>query len=455
MSPLRAFQKLPSANRKTFLMWSAAVVMCGALAVGWTTAHSRDRIVEAVASTTGNPAVLGDIAGVFDELLAGTQVSNTLEFANRLTAIRPEALKSADWPDADYALFKVLPSNESDPQAVGIAVWAHGPVRGEAPVLSCAEVGVDRSKAGVRLKEIACPDKAPSEPLANNSLQQWANRLDIPVGNRTPLVIGQPATRGMAITGFFPASPEQAVIHCSSEDLQASFDSGNAAGNTDDYVIRVQNVSAEPCELSEATGIDVGLGTDSLRPVWHQHKSAVTLQSRESATAEITYRPESDAATQQISLQLQGGEVHARWPAGPSSGTLKVSNQTQISATAWKIVGYGIGRNSWENGYASVDIAAPCEEPDLAVTTPQARKGSGGAYVPGPLPYRLINISASTCRIDAGNFDPGQEIPSLRVGATVVLQPGTAVDLDGDAGAPNLFGTLLVDGRQLQVVPLS
>lgn len=68
---------------------------------------------------------------------------------------------------------------------------------------------------------------------------------------------------------------------------------------------------------------------------------------------------------------------------------------------------------------------------------------------PAELPYRLLNLSTGTCRIDAGSFVGLFGVPPLDVASMVVLQPGTAVDLEVEGGAPNLSGTLVVDGVQI------
>jgi hypothetical protein len=85
------------------------------------------------------------------------------------------------------------------------------------------------------------------------------------------------------------------------------------------------------------------------------------------------------------------------------------------------------------------------------VTTPEPRDPASGQNEPEELPCRLLNISTSTCRIDEGTFKGSSTVPPLDVASTVVLQPGTVTDVIIQGGAPNLFGTVIVDGARIEV----
>ncbi|WP_082358061.1 DUF4232 domain-containing protein [Arthrobacter alpinus] len=443
-------QQHPPGTRKKVLIWMVALFVLLGLVVGWAVDRATNRGDAPMGKAASGNTVLSDIAGIFDEQLSGFQVSYTPAFADYLAAVRPGALNSEAWPEADYALFHVPRTYESDAKAVGIVVWVGelGTATGRA--MLCAEVGVDRAGARIHLQETRCPDNVPSEPGQTDAPQERAAVLDLPVKIRSSLVTGQPAKRGMTMAGVLPANPARAGGQCSANELDATFDSGNAAGNTDDYILRVQNVSAEPCELSEATGIEINQGTEILRPPWTQRSSTVTLQPWESAASAISYRPDDISSEHQIiTLHLPDGDVIVGAPAGPSGRVLAVSKSTQINATPWEVVGYGVGVGTWENGYAFVHIAPPCQSQQLAVTTPRPEGSSSEQDEAEELPYRLLNISTGTCRIDAGSFAGLDTVPPLDVAAAVVLQPGTAVDLGITGGAPNLFDILVVDGVQV------
>ncbi|WP_181419851.1 DUF4232 domain-containing protein [Arthrobacter psychrolactophilus] len=321
-------------------------------------------------AASGN-TVLSEIAGVFEEQLSGFQVSYTPVFADYLAAVRPTSLNSEDWPKADYALFHVPLTYESDAKAVGIVVWVDEPGTTADLATLCAEVSVDRAGARINLQEMGCPQNVPSEPGQTDAPQKRAVMLNLPVKIQSGLMTGQPAKRGMTMAGVLPANPARAVGRCSANDLDATFDSGNAVGSMDAYIVRVQNVSVEPCELSELTGLEINQGPETVRPPWTQDSSTVTLQPRESATTAISYRPDDTAAGHQIiTLHLADGDVMVGAPAGRSGRVLAVSKSTQIHATPWEVVGYGVGVGTWENGYTSVDVAPVCQPQQLAVTTP-------------------------------------------------------------------------------------
>lgn len=440
-------QQHPPGPRRKVLIWTVALFVLLGLIVGWAVARATNRGDAPMGKAASGNTVLSDIAGIFDEQLSGFQVSYTPAFADYLAAVRPRALNSEDWPEADYALFHVPRTYESDAKAVGIVVWVDEPGTTTELATLCAEVSADRAGARIHLQQTRCPQNVPSEPGQTDAPQERAAVLDLPVKTRRSLVTGQPAKRGMTMAGVLPANPARAGGRCSTNELDATFDSGNVAGNTNDYIVRVQNVSAEPCELSEATGIEINQGTETLRPPWTQPSSTVTLQPWESATTAISYTPDDISPEHQIiTLHLPDGAVNVGAQAGPSGTTLAVSTATQISATPWEVIGYGLGVATWENGYTFVDIAPPCQSQQLAVTTPRLKGSSSSHDEPDKLPYRLLNISTGTCRIDAGSFAGLLGVPPLDVASTFVLQPGTAVDLEVEGGAPNLFGTLVVNG---------
>ncbi|GAB3544024.1 hypothetical protein GCM10027404_00020 [Arthrobacter tumbae] len=391
-----------------------------------------------------------EIAQVFEEQLAGFRAGSTSGFVDYLAAVRPAALESEGWPEADYALFGVPRTADSDAKAAGIAVWAgnRGPASGN-PVI-CAEISIHRDEARIHIEQTRCPEKMPSKTGQVDAPQKRAEVLGLVLETRNDLVRGDSANEGTPMTQVLPADPQRATGPCSANDLRATFDSGNAAGNTDNFVVRVQNVAENPCELSEATGINIDLGRKALQPLWDQAKSAVTLQPWESAMTAISYRPHQIfPAHQIITLQLQGGEVLLRPPAGHSGATLAVAESSEISATSWEVLGYGVDRAHWENGSAAVDIASACQNQQLATTTPQPYLASGQDQ-PSELPYRLLNISTSTCRIDKGRVDGLDQVPPLTIASTAVLKPGTAIDVPAESGAPDLSGTLIIDGAQIQ-----
>lgn len=443
-------QQHPLGTRRKVLIWMVSLFVVLGLVVGWAVDRATNRGDATLGIAASGNAVLSDIAGVFDEQLSGFQVSYTPAFADYLAAVRPGALNSEDWPEADYALFHVPRTYESDAKAVGIVVWVGEQGTTTELATRCAEVSADRAGARIHLQETRCPDNVPSEPGQTDAPQEGSAVLDLPVKIRSGLVTGQPAKRGMTMAGVLQANPARAVGRCSANELDATFDSGNAAGNTDDYILRVQNVSAEPCELSEATGIEINRGAETFRPTWTQRSSTVTLQPWESAASAISYRPDDISSEHQIiTLHLPDGDVIVGASAGPSGRVLAVSESTQINATPWEVVGYGVGVGTWENGYAIVDIAPPCQAQQISVTTPRLKGSSSSQDEGDELPYRLLNISTGTCRIDAGSFAGLIGVPPLVVASTVVLQPGTAVDLEVEGGAPNLFETLVVDGVQI------
>lgn len=431
------------------LAWAIALSVVLGAAGGWAV----NRAVAPVGTSASSSTLFQEIAGVFDEQLAGFQMSYTPEFADRLTAVRPAALKSVGWPEADYALFHVPKAYESNPKAAGLVVWAGNEEGGTGWATLCAEVRADRSGARIHLQEMRCPKDVPSETQQADAPHESAVMLDVSAEIRGDLAVGQPAKRGMTMSGIFPANPEPATGPCPANGLNATVDSGNAAGSTDDYIVRVQNVSAKPCALSEATGIVINRGTETLRPPWTQQGSTVTLQPWESASMAISYSPADISSGHQIiTLNFPGGEVSVGTHTGPAGTMLAVSKSTQVSAAPWEVVGFGLGVGTWENGYVQADIAPTCQAQQIAVTTPRWKEHSSGQDKPVELPYRLLNISTGTCRIDAGTFAGIDAVPPLNIASTVVLQPGTALDVDIDGGAPNLTGLLVVDGVQISTV---
>lgn len=264
-------------RRKLLAGGVALVVSLGAL-LAWSVENHANRPGPLIESAQSSADVLAGMAGVFDVQLAGFQVSNAPEFADYLAAVRPEVRNNPEWPDSDYALLSVPRNASSDAQAVGVVVWIAGPGTATGWATLCAEASVDRAAARVRLQEMRCPPNVGSEPAQTGAPQERAGILDLRVDTRGDLVAGDPAKAGMPVAGGLPTNPAPARGACSATDLNATFDSGNAVGNTDDYILRVQNISAEPCGLLEATGIEIdkGKGKESLSPPWVQGSSTVT-----------------------------------------------------------------------------------------------------------------------------------------------------------------------------------
>lgn len=150
-------------------------------------------------------------------------------------------------------------------------------------------------------------------------------------------------------------------------------------------------------------------------------------------------------------MHLPTGAVRVEPMAGHFGVMLSALESTPISANPWEVIGYGVDTGKWGDGYLRADIAPPCKIQQIAVTTPRPVRPSSGQEEPDELPYRLLNISTGTCRIDAGAFTGLQTVPPLNVSSTIVLQPGTATDLDVEGGAADISGTLFVDGVQIRV----
>lgn len=410
-----------------------------------------------VQSTAATATVLAGMAAVFEERFAGFSVSHARDFADYLAAVRPEVRENPYWPDADYALLQAPHTRSAGDPAVGLVVWTG--LNGSATERSaiCVEASVDRTTARLRLQQMQCPENVPPAPVQAGAPHERAETVGLASPSRRDLVTGDAAKSGAWMRAPRPAHPEPAGGPCGPGDLRSTVDSGNTVGHTDDYVLRVQNVSAAPCELSALTGLEIVRGEDTVRPAWTQGAAAVTLQPHESATTNISYRPdEAPADPQVITAHLPDGTLRVGIPAGPSATTFRVSNATPVSATPWDVTGFGVGKETWENGYGPVDIAPSCQAGQIAVTTPPTDDPSSSTTTgedpePLPLPYKLLNISTSTCRLDAGRLTLLKAVPSLPVPATVILQPGTATNLDIDGGAPELHGTLIIDGTSIEV----
>lgn len=148
------------------------------------------------AASPSDQAALAGMAGVFDGQLAGFKVSYTPFFADGLAAIRSGALRSAEWPDADYALLHGDRGYESNPQAVGLLVWVRAPGTESGWTTLCAEAQVDRARARVRLRAESCLGEVPSVPVHSGgsakaalpsppSVQVIRNRLQVPALRRS------------------------------------------------------------------------------------------------------------------------------------------------------------------------------------------------------------------------------------------------------------------------------
>lgn len=403
-----------------------------------------------IEASTVAAAELEEMAEVFEEALAGAQVNGTLAWAENLAAVRPFVLEHPQWPEADYAVLASPPAEGPEAPA-GLVFWAGGAdaAAGWAPV--CAAASVDRSAARLRLQQIQCPAEVPAAPAQLDAPRDRAALLDLPLPVPGELVTGHPAPVSVMVGNYRPAQAAEADGPCRADALAAAFDSGNAAGNTDDYILRVQNVSASPCLLPALVGLQVDDGQDTIQPPWDQAGPAVALHPWESAATTITYRPsQGPSAHQIITAVLPAGPMNVTAIPGIPQMALQVSDAVPITATAWEAVGYGPDLGTAENGLFPGDIAARCTNPQLAITTPPARQSSGD-QAPERLTYRLINISTRTCRIDAGAFTAHDVVPTVQVPTTVVVQPGFAADLDAETAAPDLEGTLLVDGAPIPV----
>lgn len=440
---------IPAGSRKKVLAWAVAAFILAGLIIGWA---MKDRGTTENYGSPSNPA-LNEIAKVFDKQLAGVRVADGSHFAEQLAAVRPEALQNEGWPKADYALLDLPNDYGSDAKAVGIVVWVGNRETGNQLETVCAEVGVNRGGARIRVREMVCPENVPPKSGRASGPQEPAVNLRIPHEVQGPLVSGQYPKQGSATAGYLPEHPAQAAARCAATDLAATIDSGNSAGNTTDFILRVQNISAQPCELAEATGIEISWEAQTLQPPWAQGELAVTLQPWESAAIAMSFKPDYPLTDPQtISLLLADGSVLVGPETRPMGIRLWVAPTTQISATPWEVVGYGVGLGTWENGFSSVDIAPPCQAQQLGVTTPQPAELSpydNETDKPEELPYVIVNISTSTCRIDSGSFTTLHTVPPLEIDSIVVLQPGTLVRLETEGGAPDLSDSLVVDGVRI------
>ena len=432
----------PPRHRRSWVAAAALALGAGVLvAVNAGQGHGPGTSVESDAATR---AALGAVADVFDRQLSGLQLGSAFDFARDLSAIRPEARASAGWPGADYAMLGAAKTPDAESRAVGMAFW----LGGSGPV--CAAASVDRTAARIVLSEVICPGEVPVDPVQSGK-----------PGERAVALAQLLPADGQLATGDAPKSLRQVLAkglrtrpaasrECSPGDLAAVFDSGNAAGNTDDHVLRVQNISDVPCLLRPVQALSVDQGSEVLTPGWSQAGGEVTLLPLESAVAHTSYRPHQVAdAHQKITAQLPAGTLPIAAPHGTSGTTLAIADSSTITATEWNVVGYGVALG--DKGESTVDIAAHCSPRQIAVTTPAPGQPSPDHGEPEPLPYRLINIGTATCRIDAGEFLPLGALPVLEIPSTTVLRPGNMAAVDIEGGAEDLSGTLTVDGVRLDL----
>lgn len=402
---------------------------------------------------TATAAVLDEMAAVFEEALAGAHVSSAAFLAEDLAATRAWAHDHRGWPAADYAVVEVPRSTSSDPGAVGLVVWLQGEETAGSWTAVCASAQVDRAAARLRLQQVHCPQDIPGGPLQQDSSEEQAQLLDLALQPHGGLISGEPPTLGDPVTGRWATERAVTQHQCQAESLRATLDSGNAAGDTDDFFLRVQNVSATACELSALPSIKIDDGDETVEPSWNQQGVTVTLQPWESATTHLSYRPhEGRSGRQAITVQTSTGPIWVRPPAGDQV-TLRVAESTEVRVTPWQLTGFGVALGRWEDGYPLVDIAPPCRPQQIAVTAPAPPPRSSGRppEEPPEMPYFLLNISTMTCRLEPGPLTPLEDVPTLQVPSTIVLLPGTTTDLEIEGGAPDLSGTLIVDGTQIPV----
>lgn len=432
------------------MRWLAVVVVIVGVVTGCV-ATSTPRSGEPMEATEATAAALDDMAAVLEEALAGVWVGDAALFVGDLAATRGWVLDHRRWPAADYAVVKAPQSSASDPGAVGLVVWLEGQEDSKSWMTVCAAAQVDRAAARLRLQQVHCPEDVPAGPTESDP-RGSAQTLSLALQPDGELISGESPTMGDPTPTRRATERVEAEKQCPAEGLRAAFDSGNAAGNTDDFFLRVQNASANACLMPALTGIEIDGGEDPIAPSWDQASGNVTLQPWESATTHLSYPPHQGRWRHQvITVQSATGPVRVS-PSAGVAGTLRVRASSEISATPWQLTGYGVGMGRWEDGYPMVDIAPACRPDQLAVTTSTPRGSSESEPdEPPETHYVLVNISTVTCRLDPGPLASLEGAPTLQVPATVVLLPGTSTSLDIEGGAADLTGTFIIDGAEVPV----
>lgn len=406
----------------------------------------RSRPGTPVSSDTVTQTALEAMSDVFDTELSGYHVNTSALFAEALASIRPEARAAESWPNADYALLRTATGKGSEQSAVPM-VFELGSV-GRV----CAEAQVNLSDARILLTEIICPSGIPTVlPSSASAPENRAEYLAQALNSRNSLTLDESPTGSAqsAFTFLFQQRPE-ATSECTPHDLESVFDSGNAAGNTDEYQLRVQNISTSPCRLNPLESLSVDQGNEILTPQWKQSGSAVILHPLESAGTQTSYRPHQVAMSfQKFTAGLPSGPLQIRRPPGVIGTVLAIKDTSQITADPWQVLGYGIAQG--DHGRALVDIAAPCLNRQLIITTPVPDQPEYDDPYVAPTPYFLINIGTTACRLNPGIFRPLGPIPDLGIISTTVLRPSEMATIQFEDGAEDLSGTLIIDGKQLDL----
>lgn len=455
-----------------------AAAFAVALAAGGVIWFSGDRATDAAGApletTPATAATLGAMASVLEEHLGGRRSLSPEYFAEALAEARPDLLAAPGWPDADYAVLAVAdraePSSPRAPDtAVGLVVWpstgtgtgkgktkgagggggvggAADPSEGSGPL--CVETVIERAAARLRLEPMRCPEAVPSTRVPA-AAEEEATRLAIPSPGRREMTSGSPAQAGRHVMPFRPTEPAASTGTCSAEDLHAAFDVADGAGHTDRFYLRAQNVSERPCDLPRMTGVELGQGEEAFRPPFAQEEQAseVTLRPGESGAAVLEYRPTQRADYSEVAvLVLEDGLVPV---ASQLTGVPPIDRTEPMASTAWQPLGYGISGGDW--GSTDLGFAPPCQASQIGVTTGPRDRGGSSDEPPAELPYWLFNVSSTACRIDPGTLDMLAGVPPVPVPETLMLQSGKVVRLAVRGGAPELHGTLLLDGRHIAV----